>query len=310
MRIIFFGSPAFALPALDALAVSPYRPLAVVTKPDQPQGRGLRLKPTAVRQRAESLGFPVHAPVSLTDSHFQSILRDLQPDLFVVVAFSILPKSLLAIPRRGSCNIHPSLLPAYRGAAPVERALLAGEERTGVSLIWLQEKIDRGPLISQEETPIAPFETAGELRWRLSRQGADLLLRTMPLVEDGSCPSVRQDDSLASWAPKIGEEDCRIRWEEPALASHNRVRALDPSPGAYTTWSRKASAVRLKIWRAHPLEEQSLKPGEVSVIGDRLVVGCGSGALAVELLQQEGKKSLEASAFLRGAGLRQGERWG
>ncbi|MEI6509964.1 MAG: methionyl-tRNA formyltransferase [bacterium] len=310
MRIIFFGSPSFALPSLEALAVSPYRPLAVVTKPDQPQGRGLRMQSTAVRQRAESLGIPVHTPVSLADPHFQSILEELEPDLFVVVAFSILPKSLLAIPRQGSCNIHPSLLPAYRGAAPVERALLAGAERTGVSLFWLEERVDRGPLISQEETLIEPLETAGDLHWRLGRQGAELLLRTLPQIEYGCCPQVQQDDSLASWAPKISEEDCRIRWEEPALVSHNRIRALNPTPGAYATWPGKGHTVRLKIWRAHPLEEQGLKPGEVSVVGDRLVVGCGSGTLSVELLQQEGRRPLEAPVFLRGAGLRQGVRLG
>jgi methionyl-tRNA formyltransferase len=310
MRIIFLGSPSFAVPTMECLAGSPYRPLAVVTKPDSPQGRGLHTMPTAVKERGEALGLPVLTPASLDDSAFLETLRDWRPDLFVVVAFAILPPSLLRIPRLGCWNIHPSLLPAYRGAAPVERAILDGAERTGVSLMWLEERLDRGPLVEQEETPIGFLETAGELRQRLGQLGASLLLSSLQALQQGESPQVQQDDSKACWAPKIRETDTWMRWEESALRCHNRVRAMNPVPGASTIRPGKSVPRRLKIWRGHPEMDTRLEPGEVRIQGGQLLVGCGEGALAVESLQQEGKKPLEVPAFLRGVSIKEGERWG
>ncbi|MDI6869601.1 MAG: methionyl-tRNA formyltransferase [Coprothermobacterota bacterium] len=309
MKIIFFGTPEFALTALEKLSVSRYRPILVVTRPDSPQGRGLKLKPTPVKKKAQELGIPVLTPQWLNDPPFLDELRARDPDLFVVVAFPILPPEVLSIPKIGSLNIHPSLLPRYRGSAPVERAIMAGEKVTGVSIFLLTEKVDQGPILIQREVPIDDQETAGELKNRLAWVGADLLLDLLPQLEKGEITPLKQTSENASWAPKIKETDCLINWHEPAESIKNLIRALNPAPGAFTFRIVKGQKIRVKIWKASVIDK-IIPPGRVEVNEEDIYVGCGEGSLKVEVLQVEGKKPLTASTFLKGNRIEPGETWG
>ena len=309
MKLIFFGTPEFALPVLEKLSSSPYAPIAVVTRPDSRQGRGLKLKSTPVKERAQQLGIPVLTPQKLDDPSFLNELVKRAPDLFVVVAFSILPPEVLQIPKIGSINLHPSLLPSYRGPAPVERAIMAGEKITGVTIFFLTEKIDQGPILLQREVPINEEETGGELKKRLAIKGAEMLLELLPLIEKGEITPINQITTNASWAPKIKEADCLIHWEDPAEKIKNQIRALNPSPGAFTFRSREGEKVRIKIWKAQTCAKR-IPPGVIEVDEGDLYVGCGEGSLKIEILQVEGKKPLPASAFLRGNQVKPGEKWG
>lgn len=310
MRTVFFGSPAFSLPALQMMAESPYRPGLVVTRPDSLQGRGLRPQATPVRMLAQKLAIPTLTPVSLEEPTFLDTLRKFNPDLFVVVAFLILPATLLALPRKGSVNIHPSLLPQYRGAAPIERAILAGERASGLSIFWLEEKVDQGPILAQAAFTIGPEETAGELRQRLACEGAKMLLCLLPRLEAGGLQGISQEPTLASRAPKIREEDASILWHESALTVHNRIRAMNPNPGAFTWITGKRKPLRLSIWRSRLAPYSDLEVGEVRLGSNRLAVGCGQGSIWVEELQLEGRKRLAIGEFLLGYRLQYGERWG
>lgn len=310
MRTVFFGSPAFSLPALQMMAESPYRPGLVVTRPDSLQGRGLRPQSTPVRMLAQKLAIPTMTPVSLEEPTFVDTLRKFDPDLFVVVAFLILPATLLALPRKGSVNIHPSLLPQYRGAAPIERAILAGERVSGLSIFRLEEKVDQGPILAQVAFAIGPEETAGELRQRLACEGAKMLLCLLPRLEAGGLQGIPQEPTLASRAPKIREEDACILWQESALTVHNRIRAMNPNPGAFTWMPGKRRLLRLSIWRSRLAPYSDLEVGEVRLEANRLAVGCGQGSIWVEELQLEGRKRLAIREFLLGYYFQSGERWG
>jgi len=309
MRIVFFGTPEFALPALEKLSSSPYRPLLVVTRPDSRQGRGLRLKPTPVKEKAFQLGIPVLTPQTLNEPSFLLELQVRTPDLFVVVAFSILPPDVLHIPKIGSINLHPSLLPSYRGPAPVERAIMAGEKVTGITVFLLTEKVDQGPILLQREVPINEEETGGELKNCLATKGADMLLELLPLIEKGQIKPINQVAAKASWAPKIKEADCLINWEDPAEKIKNQIRALNPSPGAFTFRQVGNGKVRIKIWKAKVCSKR-IPPGVIEVDNGNIYVGCGEGSLKIEVLQAEGKKPLSAEAFLRGNKVIKGEKWG
>jgi methionyl-tRNA formyltransferase len=310
MRTVFFGSPAFSLPALQMMAESPFRPGLVVTRPDAPRGRGLRLQAPPVRILAQKLTIPTLAPVSLEEPAFLDALRQFNPDLFVVVAFPILPPILLTLPSKGSVNIHPSLLPQYRGAAPIERAILAGEKVSGLSIFRLEEKVDQGPILAQAAFAIGPDEAAGEYRQRLAGEGAKMLLGLLPRLEVGGLQEILQDPTLASRAPKIREEDARILWQESADQVHNRIRAMNPNPGAFTWIPGKSKPLRLSIWRSRLASDSDLEAGEVRLESNRLCVGCGQGSIWVEELQLEGKKHLAIREFLMGYRFRSSERWG
>ncbi|MCX5974719.1 MAG: methionyl-tRNA formyltransferase [Coprothermobacterota bacterium] len=310
MRTVFFGSPAFSLPALQMMAESPYRPGVVVTRPDSLQGRGLRAQATPVRVLAQKLAISTLTPVSLEEPTFLDTLRKFNPDLFVVVAFLILPATLLALPGKGSVNLHPSLLPQYRGAAPIERAILAGERASGLSIFRLEEKVDQGPILAQAAFAIGPEETAGELRQRLACEGAKMLLCLLPLLEAGGLQGIPQEPTLASRAPKIREQDAIILWPESALTVHNRIRAMNPNPGAFTWIPGKRGPLRLSIWRSRLAPFSDLEVGEVRLESNRLSVGCGQGSIWVEELQLEGRKRLAIGEFLLGYRLQYGERWG
>lgn len=309
MKIVFFGTPAVSVPPLERLASTEYKPILVITRPDAPRGRGLKLSPSPVKEKALELGIPVLTPFSLNDPVFLNQLKDLSPHLFVVIAFPILPKEILSIPLIGSLNIHFSLLPKYRGAAPVERAIMNGEKETGVSLFFLTEKVDQGPIIAQKKVTIGDEENAGELKSRLSLIGSELLLELLPKIERGEINPLEQPPGEVSWAPKIKESECEINWREPAERIKNLIRALTPNPGAFTFRNFKGRRVRIKILKGS-VSSKEIPPGKVEVIQGELLVGCGIGSLKVETLQVEGRKPSSARDFLLGNRIEEGETWG
>ncbi|MDP6701396.1 MAG: methionyl-tRNA formyltransferase [Candidatus Latescibacteria bacterium] len=291
------GTPQFAVPTLQALAESRHQLAAVVTNPDRPQGRGRQLAPPPVKECAQTLGIDVLQPASIRDPGLAAALSALAPDLFVVVAFSILPGKLLAIPRLGSVNLHPSLLPAYRGAAPIIWAVVNGEQETGISTFQLNPRVDAGDILLQRRVGIGPDETAGELEARLCRTGAEMVVETVDGLEDGTLSARPQDSEGTTRAPKLDKEDGRIDWQRPAAAIRNQIRGMNPVPGAFTTWQGQP----LKIHRAECADGAGA-PGTVRSADDRQgpVVACGAGALLLTEVQPAGKAAMEGTAFARG----------
>jgi methionyl-tRNA formyltransferase len=309
VKLIFMGTPAFAVPSLERLATSRHSIQAVVTNPDRPRGRGRRLAASPVKQAAQRLGLQLIQPPSLKDPALKERLAAHRPDLFVVVAFSILPGALLAIPRLGAVNLHPSLLPAYRGAAPIAWAVINGEEETGLTTFLLSSRIDEGDLLLQRQVAIDPEETAGQLEERLRAPGADLVVETINGLEDGLIEPRPQDPVAASRAPKFAREDGRIDWDRPAEVLRNFIRGTNPFPGAFTEWERGL----LKVHRARVVEaEGSAPPGRVLKADARqgLVVATGRGALRLEEVQPAGRAAMEGTAFVRGHSLQAGARLG
>lgn len=309
MRIIFMGTPDFAVPSLNKLIENGYRPVAVVTGPDRPRGRGQEVTPTPVKTAASKHGIEhILQPESAKDPAFAKEIRALQPDVIVVVAFRILPPTVFEAARLGTFNLHGSLLPKYRGAAPINHAIMQGESNTGVTTFFLRADVDTGNVILRKEMPIGPNETAGEVHDRMMEIGAEAVLETVRRIENGEVQATPQDDSQATPAPKIHRHDCRIQWNRPAEAVHNQIRGLSPYPGAWTTHGDTL----LKIYRTRRIDEPAAeaRPGEILEAADRLVVACGSGTIAIEELQQQGKRRLSAEAFLRGYAMEVGERMG
>lgn len=301
------GTPAFAVPSLRRLAAGGHQVAAVVTNPDRPQGRGQRLAPPPVKEAALELGLEVLQPAALDEPGLAERLTALEPDLFAVVAFSILPRPLLALPSLGSVNLHPSLLPAYRGAAPIIWAVIRGERKTGLSTFLLNPRVDAGDLLLQEEVGIDPEETAGELEARLAPLGADLLVRTVDGLGQGVITPRRQDQSRVSRAPKLQKEDGRLDWNQPAEALRNRIRGTNPMPGAFTQWRGGL----LKVHRSRPATGRG-EPGAVLLADPRqgLVVATGDGALLLTEVQPAGKPPMEGSAFVRGYPVQAGDHLG
>jgi methionyl-tRNA formyltransferase len=309
MRVVFCGTPDFALPSLRSLLASHHQVVGVVTQPDKPKGRQRRFSASPVKELAVSEGLEVQQPASLKDEEFLSWLRQRSPDALVVVAFGkILPPVVLELPPYGCINLHASLLPRYRGAAPIHRALIAGEKETGVTTMFMVPELDAGDVILQQKVAIGPRETAGELHERLAVLGAELLVETLDLLEQGKAPRFPQDETLATYAPPLGPEDERIVWSDPAEAVFNRVRGLNPWPGAYSVWRGK----RLKIWWVEPKEKATIpdpRPGRiVAVDSDGIEVTCGGGqAVVLKQVQPEGKNPMAVSEFIRGYRPRLGE---
>lgn len=301
MRILYMGTPEFAVPSLEQLAEAGYVPEAVVTGPDRPRGRGQKVRPTPVKRAAERLGIEsILQPASVKDPSFAAAVADLDPDVIVVVAFKILPPSVFTAARRGAFNLHASLLPRYRGAAPINRAVMAGEEETGVTTFFLQESVDTGNIILQKKTPIGPEETAGMVHDRLKEIGAEAVVETVRQIDSGRVDVRPQDDDLATPAPKIHNEDCRIPWQEPARVVHNHIRGLSPYPGAWTLHGD----TRLKVYRSRRHDGEG--PAGTVLGSQGVVVACGEGAVELMELQQPGRQRLEAPAFLNGYELPQG----
>lgn len=305
MKIIFMGTPAFAVPSLRAIVKAGYDVAAVVTNQDEPQGRGLKVIPPAVKTAALELGLPIIQVGSLKDAEFVTRLAAISPDLMVVVAFRILPREVFTIAKLGTFNLHASLLPKYRGAAPINWAIINGERETGVTTFFLDEKVDTGRIILQRKLEIGDDETAGELSNRLSQLGAAAVVDTIKLIQQGNVHIIEQDNSLATKAPKISKEDCLIDWSKPAAKIHNLVRGFSPEPCAYTFLGGKL----LKIFKMKmTLEKTDLTAGTIRIDSGRFFVACSDDLVEVLELQLEGKKKLVASDFLRGARIKSGDR--
>jgi len=303
LRTVFFGTPEFAVPALDALAGSPYRPMLAVTRPDSPKGRGYRLSACPVKERAMGLGIDVESPEALKgNAGFSRRIAVLRPDLIVVVSYgNILPTEVLAAPRLGCVNIHGSLLPQYRGAAPVHRAILAGEEETGVSLMYLSEGLDEGDVIGRSRLPIGDMDT-GRLQKALSETGASLLMEYMPLIEKGEAPRFPQDHFRATYAPMVRKEEGHIDFSAGTGRVLRLVRAMTPAPGAYAMKGGQAWKVRKAS--GLPLEGRlpgKAVPGEIiKVSDDGIAVATADGAVLLEEIQTPGKRPMKAADYLRG----------
>ena len=299
LDLVFMGTPAFAVPALEALLVQGHRVKLVVTQPDKPKGRGQKAAASPVKEKALELGIPLAQPDSLKTPEFQRLIAEQKADLLVVVAFRILPASLFPLARFGAVNIHGSLLPKYRGAAPIQWAIAGGESETGVTIFQLDDAVDHGKILAQVKTPIGPDETAGELFGRLSGLGRDLLLTTVADLEAGRARPLEQNHAEATPAPKLKKEDGRIDWNLPAASLHNRVRAFNPYPVCYTT---EAGTNRiLRIHRTQVLPDTDLPPGVLSMeAGRQPVVGTGKGALRLLEVQWEGKPKVSGQDFVNG----------
>ena len=306
-RIVFMGTPDFAVPSLDALVASELAPVAVVTVPDKPAGRGQRVRASAVKRAAERHGLPVLQPTSLRDPAFQRQLDGLRPDVLAVVAFRILPPEVYETARLGAFNLHGSLLPAYRGAAPIQRAIMDGVTETGVTTFFLRKTVDTGDVILRRTIPVGPDDTAGDVHDELARVGAEAAVETVRRIAEGRADALPQDDALASPAPKIFREHGEIDWSRPAAEVHNVVRAFSPSPGAWTTWAPDGDAETLKILRTRQLDADELatsgEAGRVIEADRQLVVACGEGAVEVLEVQRAGKRRLSAAAFRNGVEL-------
>jgi methionyl-tRNA formyltransferase len=307
MRIAFFGSPAAALPSLETLIEAGHSIELVVTQPDKPSGRGKSPAAPPVKEFALGRGLRVAQPQKIrAEAAFLDQLAVAGPDINVVVAYGqIMPASVIYLPRLKSINVHFSLLPKYRGAAPVEWAILNGESITGVTIFELNEKMDEGDILSREQVEILPRETAGGLEARLARVGADLLVRT--LVDVGRIPRIPQDQSQASFAPRLKKEQGRIDWTGDAAAIERQVRAFSPWPGAFTFWSGRR--LILHAGRVGAPRAECRPAGRVTGVGpDGLEVCCGRDSVyIIERLQREDKRAMEAAAFLRGAKIGQGD---
>jgi methionyl-tRNA formyltransferase len=305
MRIVFFGTPDFAVPSLRALLRERYQVVGAVTQPDRPQGRSRStLVAPPVKAEAHTAGIPVLQPVRPLGDVFLAGLRRLEPDLGVVVAYGhILRPEVLSLPRLGMINVHASLLPRWRGAAPIQHAILAGETETGVSIMQMEQGLDSGPLLHRTATPIGPEETAGALAGRLAELGATALVEALSLLAGGFAQLEPQDPAGVTFAPKIDRDSARLDWRRDAPALARQVRAFDPTPGAWTTHEQGP----LKLFGAVASREQG-EPGSVLAAGDRLVVGCGEGALAVREVQPAGRTRLPVTEWARGRGIAVGAR--
>ena len=294
MRVAFAGTPPFAARALAALHER-HEVVLVLTQPDRPAGRGLKPAPSAVAALARPWGVPVETPRTLKDDRATGTLRNVAPDVLVVAAYGLLlPPEVLAIPRHGGINIHASLLPRWRGAAPIQRAIAAGDTETGVSIMCMEAGLDTGPVLLEKRVPIAARETAGSLTETLTSLGARAIVEALDRL--GDLVPRAQDASLATYAPKIANAEARIDWRLPNLAIDRLVRAFDPSPGAETSLEGE----RLKLWAVQPVEGSGPSGTVLPATPGRLLVACGEGAVEVLTLQRAGGKRLAANDFLRG----------
>lgn len=306
MKLVFAGTPEVAVPALDALIASGrHEVAAVVTRPDAPAGRGRRLVASPVAARAEEAGIEVLKPVKPRDEAFLARLREIAPDCCPVVAYgALLPKAALDIPARGWVNLHFSLLPAWRGAAPVQHAIMAGDEFTGASTFLIEEGLDSGPVFGTVTEHVRSTDTSGDLLTRLAFAGSGLLEATMDGIEDGQLEAVPQPLDGISLAPKITVEDAHVDWNAPALRVDRVVRGCTPAPGAWSVFRGE----RLKLISAHPVADRTdLAPGELSAAKNNVYVGTGSHAVELVWVQPQGKKPMRAADWARGVRIAPGE---
>ena len=297
MKIIFMGTPDFSIPSLNTLLNSKHNVLAVVTAPDKQRGRGRKISFTPVKEFALENNIPVLQPEKLKNNpEFVKQLKKFDAEIYVVVAFKILPPEVFTIPSKGSFNLHASLLPKYRGAAPIQWALINGETETGLTTFKLAEKVDTGNIYLQQKVEIHPDDNFETLHDKLSELGAEIVLQTVDLIESGDYVLQEQDDSLATPAPKITKEIAKIDWNKPAAEIHNLIRGLSPIPGAFFELNEKI----IKIYKSEVIEKTDLSPKQIERTKNELIIGCGKNALKILVLQQEGKKRMGVEEFLRG----------
>ncbi|MFW6157358.1 MAG: methionyl-tRNA formyltransferase [Balneolaceae bacterium] len=297
MRIVFMGSPDFAIPSLEALHNSEHDILAVVSNVDKRRGRGGKRSPTPVKARALELELPVIEVDRMDDPEFENRLSALDADLFVVVAFRVLPPALLSIPPKGCINLHASLLPRYRGAAPIHWAIMNGEKETGCTVFFLEEKVDTGGIILQKKTPIGENETTGDLYERLKIMGSRLLGEAVDQIAAGTYQVQPQNDEEATPAPKLFTGDCKIDFEAPAREVHNKIRGLSPFPTAWGT----LDGLKFQMYRSRiGPSDADLYPGQLGLEGESLLAGCKQGSVILETVQIEGKRKMSGKAFMNG----------
>ncbi len=303
MRLVFAGTPGVAVPALDAVAASRHELVGVVTRPDAPAGRGRKVAASPVAVRAAELGVPVLKPGHPRDPDFQGALRDLRPDCCPVVAYgALLPRSALDIPESGWINLHFSVLPSWRGAAPVQHAIWAGDEVSGATTFRIVEELDAGPTFGLMTQTIRPGDTAGELLERLAEGGAGLLVQTLDGIEDGSLEARPQPVEGVSLAPKISVEDARVDWTEPAAGVDRRIRACTPDPGAWSTYAGD----RIKLGPVLPVARDRLEPGRLEITKRAVFVGTATDPVQLGRVRLHGRKDMDAADWVRGARLADG----
>ena len=306
MKIVFFGTPEFAVASLSKIIESGFDVAAVVTMPDKIAGRGHKLIESDVKKFALSKGLKILQPEKLKSTEFIEELQQINADIFVVIAFRMLPEIVWGMPRLGTFNLHASLLPKYRGAAPINRAVMNGESETGVTTFFLKHEIDTGDIIEQRSIEILPEDNAGDVHDRLMELGAAMVVDTLNKIEEGSVKPVPQPDGKHIPAPKIFKETCKIDWSQPSHKIHNQVRGLAPYPGAwtvYTTSGETKEPAELKIFETRVSEDLSVEnavPGELIILKNRLFVNTGDLPLEIISLQPAGKKRMDSDAFLRG----------
>jgi methionyl-tRNA formyltransferase len=320
MRVIFMGTPQLAVPILKRMIQSQHEVVAVITQPDKPVGRQQRITPTPVKELAIEYGIPVLQPESLKDPVFQEEIRAIKADVGVVFAYGkIIPEWLLDLPPHGLINVHVSLLPRWRGAAPIQRAIMAGDKMTGVTIMQMDKGLDTGDIMFQKEIEIGPQDTSGTIAEKIYEEGADLLILALDEIEKGNVNRKKQNEALVTYADKITDEDLEIDWSKPVEVIDNQVRGLNPKPGAYTFFDGK----KLKIWRAsvrmpsgthmeaHIGNESECKPGMVLAIDKNCgpAVSTGNGYLVLEEVQPESKKRMTGAEFVRGYRLKVGDRF-
>lgn len=310
MKILFMGTPDFALFSLRALVDAGENVAAVVTQTDKPKGRGMTLTPPPVKVYAAEHGIPVYQPKTLKDGAFETELHEIDPDIIIVVAYGkILPKYVLDYPKYGCINIHGSLLPKYRGAAPMQRAVMAGETVTGVTSMYMAEGLDTGDMLLTEEVAIAPDDNFEDVHDKLGEAGARVLLRTVDAAKRGDLHPIKQNDADSTYAAKIEKSECLVDWTWDAVRLHDKIRGLSPFPLAYTTLP---GGKLLKIVRAHPESESVSAPAGTVIAADKsgIKVACGSGVLVIETATPEGKKAQSAADLVNGRQIAVGAKLG
>ncbi|MCE5348046.1 MAG: methionyl-tRNA formyltransferase [Bacteroidales bacterium] len=307
LRIVFMGTPEFAVATLGSLLMNGFNVVGVVTIPDKPAGRGRKMTKSAVKEFAEYSSLPVMQPGSLKDPEFIDKLRSLNADLFIVVAFRMLPEVIWKMPALGTINLHASLLPQYRGAAPINHAIINGETVTGVTTFFIDDKIDTGKILLRDEVQIFPFENAGDVHDRLMRQGARLVIRTIEGIAENTLKAQLQShyinpDEPPKLAPKIYPDDCIIDWHDDPVKIHNFVRGLSPYPCARSFLSNDSSTHSFKVYETQPeIAEHIYEPGQIISDGKHFIkVACTDGFISIASLQLEGKKRMSTPEFLRG----------
>jgi len=315
MRIIFLGTPDFAVPSLDILVANGYNIAAVITAPGKPAGRGLQIKESPIKKYADIKGIPAFQPVRLSDPEFLASVKALHADLQIVVAFRMMPQALWQMPPLGTFNLHGSLLPHYRGAAPINRAIMNGETETGVTTFFLKQEIDTGNIIFRDKITISPNETAGELHDRMMVSGAGLVLKTVQAIESGKVILKEQNEFILSGeslksAPKIYNADCKIDWNLSRQTIHNQVRGLSPFPGAFTHLvDAGGTQFLMKIFRTQLVDADEIaKAGTIRIFEKKLLVFCNDGPIEILELQQEGKKRIPSPEFIKGFRMEKGWR--